>query len=317
MSDGVLGGVLHRPIEADGDRRRGLPRHLVEHVDVDAVLVDADHPPAGLPVELVDHRLLDLADDVGREPVVGGQQLGLRRDDHARAGADRRGHPVVVRLAQRDQPQRLLRRARLLGQPLRVHGVVERPQRVDDGRCGRHQFAAGRLGVQRVVVQIAGHQHVAAAALVDRRPRRRVGAQRKRLVLTEFRMQPGRAPADLPAALVADHVQLAVVGPGAVLGQVPGVAVGDAAGVLGVFRAQDLGVQPGGLQPGPRLVERGPGVLGAVAQLRCSGGVTGGQRREEFFCRRFGPIGFRCAGAERGDGSDNCGDRQQAARPRY
>ena len=83
----------------------------------------------------------------------------------------------------------------------------------------------------------------------------------------------------------------------------------------GAFRAQDLGVQPGGLQPGPRLVERRPGVLGAVAQLRCSGGVSGGQRREEFFCRRFGPIGFRCAGAERGDGSDNCGDRQQAARP--
>ena len=96
------------------------------------------------------------------------------------------GHPVVVGLAQRDQAQRLLRRAGLLGEPLRVQGVVERPQRVDHGPGGRHQRAACRLRVQRVVVQIAGHQHVGAAALVDRRPPRRVGAQRERLVLAEL-----------------------------------------------------------------------------------------------------------------------------------
>ena len=130
--------------------------------------------------------LLDLVDDVGCERVVGGQQFGLRCDDDTGQGPDRPGHPVVVGLAQRDQAQRVLRRAGLLGEPLRVQRVVERPQRVDHGASGRHQRAAGRLRVQRVVVQVAGHQHVGAAALVDRRPPRRVGAQREGLVLAEL-----------------------------------------------------------------------------------------------------------------------------------
>ena len=106
-------------------------------------------------------------------------------------------------------------------------------------------------------------------------------------------MHPGGAPADLPPALVADHVQLPVVGPGAVLRQMPGVAVGDAAGVLGVLRAQDLRVQMGGLQPRPRLVERGPRVGGPVAELGGGRGVTGGQRGEKLLGRRLGSVGFR------------------------
>ena len=186
-------------------------------------------------------------------------------------------------------------RAGLLGEPLRVQRVVERPQRVDHGPRGRHQCAARRLRVQRVVVQIAGHQHVGAAALVDRGPPRRVGAQRQGLVLAEARVQPRCAPPDFPLALVADHVQLAVVGPGPVLRQMPGVAVGDAAGVLGVLRAEDLRVQPDGLQPRPRLVECGPGVGGPVAELGGGRGVAGRQRGEELLGGRFGSVRFRGA----------------------
>ena len=205
----------------------------------------------------------------------------------------------------------VLRRAGLLGEPLRVQRVVERPQRVDHGPRGRHQCAAGRLGVQRVVVQVAGHQHVGAAALVDRCPSRRVGAQRQGLVLAEARMQPRCAPPDFPLALVADHVQLSVVGPGPVLRQMPRVAVGDAAGVLGVLRAEDLRVQPAGLQPGPRLVECGPGVGGPVAELGGGRRVTGRQRGEELLGGRFGSVRFRGARAER---RHHRGDRQQTGR---
>ena len=165
------------------------------------------------------------------------------------------------------ETQRLLRRAGLLGEELGIQRVVERPQRIDDGPRCRHQRPARRLGVQREVVQIAGHQHVTAAAFVHRGAPGRVRAQRQRLVLAELGVQPGGAPAHLPTALVADQVQLPVVGPGAVLGQVPGVAVGDAAGVLGVLRAQDLRVEVGRLQPRPRVVERLARIGGPVAQF--------------------------------------------------
>ena len=51
--DGMLRGVLHGPVQRDRHRRRRRRRDLVEHVDVDAVLVDADDLPAGLAVELL------------------------------------------------------------------------------------------------------------------------------------------------------------------------------------------------------------------------------------------------------------------------
>jgi hypothetical protein len=135
----------------------------------------------------------------------------------------------------------------LFGEPLRIQRVVERAQRINHGPSCRHQRRASRFRVQRKVIQIAGHQHVGAAALVDRRPPRRVGAQREGLVFAEPWMQPRRAPPNFPLAFVADHVQLPVVGPRPVLRQMPGVAIGDASGVLGVLRAEDLRVEPLGL----------------------------------------------------------------------
>ena len=105
--DGVLSGVLHRPVQADRHRRgrrRLRPRAARE---VDVVLVDADHPPARLAVELVDHGLLHLVDQGRREMVVGRQQVGLRGDHHAGQVADRRRDLVVVVGAQRDQVQRV------------------------------------------------------------------------------------------------------------------------------------------------------------------------------------------------------------------
>ena len=166
-------------VQRDRDRRRRLGGDLVEDVDVGAVLVDADDPPAGLAVEFVDHRLLDLADDGRGEGVVGGQQVGLRGDHDTGQRVEHRAHLVVVGRAKGDQLERVARRTGLLGQPLRVECVVELAQQVGDHPGGRHQIAAGLGGVELVAVEVAGHQHIGAAQLVDRRPPRRVGPQRE------------------------------------------------------------------------------------------------------------------------------------------
>ena len=296
----VLRGVLHGPVQADRHRRGRLRLDLVQHREVDIVLVDADHPPARLAVEFVDHRLLHLIDQRRGEVIVGRQQLGLRGDHHAGQAADRRGDVVVVVGAQRDQIQRLARAAGLLGQSLRVvERVVERVQRVDH-RPGRgDQVGAGPGSVQRVVVEVAGRQHIGAADFVDRGTPWRVGPQRERLMLTKPWMQVGAIPADLPMAFVARHFQFAVVGPCPVLRQMPGVAEADRADVLGVLRAENLGVQVSGLQPGPRRVECFACIAGIVAELGGRRGVAGGQRREEPLGRRRGAIGTRSASRDR------------------
>ncbi len=201
---------------------------------------------------------------------------------------------------------------------LRIDGGVERTQRVGDGHRGRHQATGGGprgLAVQRVVVQVAGHQHVAAAAFVDRGPRRRVGPQRECLMLAQVGVQSRCAPTDFPAPLVADHVELSVVGPGPLLGQMPGVAVVHAAGVLGVLRAEDHRVQSGGLQSGPGLVERGPGLRGLVAEVGGGSGVAVRERCEERLRGRFRTVGLRGARAECACGPDEDGHRQQTGDP--
>ena len=125
----------------------------MQHRQIDVVLVDADHPPARLAVELVDHRLLHLADQRRGEVIVGGQQFGLRGDHHAGQAAQGRGDVVVVVGAQRDQVDRLAGAAGLLRQPLWVvDRVVERMQRVDHRPGGADQERAGLRCVQRVVV---------------------------------------------------------------------------------------------------------------------------------------------------------------------
>ncbi len=170
-----------------------------------------------------------------------------------------------------------------------------------DHRSGRADQECAGLGcVQRVVVQVAGRQHVGAADFVDRGALGRIGPQRQRLMLTEARMQVGAVPADLPMTFVASHFQLAVVCPGSVLRQMPGVAVADRAGVLGVLRSENLGVQVAGLQAGPRRIERFARVAGIVAEVGGRRGVAGGQRGEELLGRRCGPLLFRRAGRDRG-----------------
>ena len=284
----VLGGVLHGPIQADGHRGGRRRLHLVQHRDVHIVLIDADHPPARLAVELVDHRLLHLTHQGRGEVVVGRQQLGLRGDHHAGQAADRGRDVVVVVGAQRNQVHRLAQRAGLLGQPLRVvERVVERVQRIDHRAGRRDQIGAGLRSVERVVVEVAGSQHVGAADFIHCGTSRRVGPQRERLMLAEARMQVGGVPPDLPMTFVAGHFQLTVVDPCAVLRQMPGVAIAHRADVLGVFRAENLGVQVAGLQPGPRRVKRFARVAGRIAELGGRGGVAGGQRSEEpLGCRR-------------------------------
>ncbi len=183
--DGVLGGVLHRAVQRDRHRRGRLRRHLVEDVDVGPVLVDADHPPARFAVQLVDDGLLDLTDDGRGEGVVGGQQVGLRGDHDPGQPVENRADPVVVGWPQGDQLERRARRTGLLGEPLWVQGVVEGAQRVGDDPRGRHQLPAGLRGIELVAIQVARHQHIGAAHLVDARPgaagrraARRSGARR-------------------------------------------------------------------------------------------------------------------------------------------
>ena len=216
--DGVLRRLLHRSVQADADRRRRVTAHLVQHVDVGAVLVDRDDAPARRPIQVIGHRLLDLVDQGGREILVGGHHLGLRRDDHPGQGGQGSDDLVVVGLAQRDQAQRPLDRTGLLGQALGIEGVVEPAQHIGDDAGGGHQRAAGLLGVQREVVAVSGHQHVRAAALVHRGTRWIVGAQGECLVLAQPRVDVGGAPTHLPPSVVPDHVQLALVAPGPVLG---------------------------------------------------------------------------------------------------
>ena len=299
----VLSGVLHHPVQGDRDRRRRRPLDLVQHRDVDTVLVDADDPPARLAVELVDHGLFHLGDDGRREMRIGRQNVGLRCDHDAGQPADRREDLVVVVGMQGDaQIQRLGRRAGLFGQQLRVvQRVVERVQGVDHRVRRLDQGGPGLRRVQRVVVQVARRQDVAAAQFVHRGAPRRIGPQRERLMLTQPGMQPGGGPADLPVPFVARHLQLAVVAPGPVLGQMPGEAVADRAGVLGVFRAEHLRVQVGGLQPGPGRVERFAGLVGVVAELGGRRGVADGQRAKELLRRRAGTLGPRGASRQRDD----------------
>ena len=232
-----------------------------------------------------------------------GSIIGLRDDHDARQPPDRREDLVVVGGLQGDpQIQRVGGRAGLFRQQLRVVERVqwiERMQGVDHGVGRPDQGGSGLRRVQRVVVQVARRQDVAAAEFVHRGAPRLIGAQREGLVLTQPRMQVGGGPADLPVPLVARHLQLAVVAPFPVLGQVPGEAVVDRAGVLGVFRAEDLRVQVGGLQPGPRRIERFPGLGGVVADLGGRPGVADGQRAEELLRRRAGTLGPRGAARER------------------
>ncbi len=250
---------------------------------------------------------LHLIDQGGREVVVGRQQLGLRRDHHAGQAAQGRGDAIVVVGAQGDQVDGFAGAAGLLGQALRVvDRVVEGVQRVDHRTGGADQKGAGLRSVQCVVVQVAGRQHVGAADFVDRGTLRRVGPQCQCLMLAEAWMQVGTAPADLPMTFVAGHFQLAVVGPHPVLRQVPGVAVADRAGVLGILRSGDLGVQMAGLQPGPRRVERFACVTGVVAEVSRRPGVAGGQRGEELLGRRRGPLLLRSARRNRGRRDQHC-----------
>ena len=184
-----------------------------------------------------------------------------------------------------------------------VERVVKGPQHVDH-RVGRpDQGGPGLRGVQRVVIQVARRQHVAAPEFVHRGAPRSIGPQRECLMLAQLGVQPGGGPANLPAPLVAGHLQLAVVAPGPVLGQMPGEAIVDRAGVLGVLGAEDLRVQVGGLQSGPGGVERFAGFVGVVAELGGRRGVADGQGAEELLGGRAGAVGPRGASGQ-GDNRD-------------
>ena len=217
--DRMLGGVLHGPVQRDRHRRRRRTLDLVQYGDVDAVLVGTDDPPSRLAVELVDHRLLHFRHDRRREVGIGGQQLGLGCDHDAGQRSDRREDPVAVVGKQRDQVDRVVGRTGHLGEQLRVvERLVKGVQRVDQRVRGPDQAWAGLGGVQGVVVQVARRQHIGAAELIHRRAPGLLGAQRERLVLPQFGMQPGGRPANLPVPLVAGHLQLTVVAPRPVLG---------------------------------------------------------------------------------------------------
>lgn len=99
--------------------------------------------------------------------------LGMRVQDRG-ALAYPQWVPTPV---QRDQVQRLGRRAGLFGQQLRIiERVVEGVQRAHHRVCRAEELAAGLAGVQRVVIQIARHQHIGAADFVHRGAPRRVGS---------------------------------------------------------------------------------------------------------------------------------------------
>jgi hypothetical protein len=55
-------------------------------------------------------------------------------------------------LAKGDEAQRARRRTCLLRETLRIEGVVERPQRVDDRGRGGHQVGARQPGVECEVI---------------------------------------------------------------------------------------------------------------------------------------------------------------------
>ncbi len=301
--DRALSGVLHGAVQADRHRRGRRRLNLVKYGQIDVVLVDADDPPARLAVELVDHRFLHLGDQRRREVIIRRQQFSLRGDHHTGQAAQGRGDVVVVIGAQRDQVDRLAAAAGLLGQSLWVvDRLVEGMQHVDHRPGRADQEGAGLRCVQCVVVQVARRQHIAATDFVHRRPSRRVSPQRERLMLTEARMQVGAAPANLPMTFVTSHFQLPVICPVPVLGQMPGVAIADRTGVLGVLRSQNLGVEVAGLQAGPGRIESFARVAGVVAEIGSRRGVAGSQRGEEFLGRRRGALLLRRAARHRGRG---------------
>ena len=307
----MLGGILHPAIERERDRRRRLGWNLVEHIDISAVLVDADHPPPGLAVEFVDHRLAHLADDGGCERGVGRQQIGLRGHQDTGQPVEPRSDTIMVRGAQGDQLQRAIGGTGLLGQPLRVEGVVEGAQHVGDDAGGRHQVGAGFRSVELIAEQVARYQHLGSALLVDRGPPRWVGPQFEALVLPQPGMQSTGDPANPPCALIADQVQHTVIGPGAFLGKLPGEAIIHAAGVLGIARTQDLGIQMGGLQARPGFVQGGMRLGRQVAELGCRPGITASEGGEELLSSRRGTIRARGASRQR-CGRQQCHRRRQS-----
>ncbi len=74
---------------------------------------------------------------------------------------------VVVVGVQGGQIHRLGRRTRLLGEQLRVvQRVVKGMQHIDYRVCRADQGGPGLGGIQRVVVQVARRQHIAATQFV-------------------------------------------------------------------------------------------------------------------------------------------------------
>jgi hypothetical protein len=110
-------------------------------------------------------------------------------DDHA--GKADGPAPVVVGLAQRDGLSGSFDEAGLLGEPLRVKVLSNgRSASATAWAVGIH--APPATSRQRVVVQIAGHQHVSAPrSLTD--ARRGASARSEGLVFPEPRMQPRRS----------------------------------------------------------------------------------------------------------------------------
>ena len=305
----MLGGVLDEPVQGQRDGRGRLGRHLGQDVHVRAVLIDADHPPARFAVQLVLHGLLDLVDDCGGESLVSGQHLGLRGDHDTGQRVERPGHLVVIGGPQRDQIQRAVGRAGLFGQPLRVESVVELPQNIGDHPRARHQRASGADRVELVAVQLPGDEHLGATEFVDRGAPGRVGTQLEGLVLTEFGVQRAGAPAHHPLSLVAHQVQHAVIGPGSILGQFPGESVVHTSGVLGVARAENLGVEVARLQSRPCLVERFMGLCRTIAELGGRAGVAATEIGEELLGGRGGTVG--AGGARRHRSARGHGRQQQ------
>lgn len=176
---GTLSSDLNVAVQTDTERRNRLRRSLGQHIGVDAVLVDRDDTPAGFAVDLVDDRLLDLPEKVGRELRVRRDEIRFVRDRYSRDGSQLRRYLVVVVTAQAGHQIVALDGRRRFGDRLTRQRRIEPTENTCEIVCGTNDVVA--LGaIELHSVDNSRHQDIRARMLVD--PRSRAAVARNDIV---------------------------------------------------------------------------------------------------------------------------------------
>ena len=269
-----------------------MRRSLGQHIGVDAVLVDRDDTPAGFAVDLVDDRLLDLPEKVGRELRVRRDEIRFVRDRYSRNGSQLRRYLVVVVTAQAGHQIVALDGRRGFGDRLTRQRRIEPTENTCETVRGTDDVVA--LGaIELHSVDDSRHQDIRARMLVDPRSRRRGCPQRHRLLVTEARMNVRRTPPDGPVAVLASHLQLAVVRPHTVFRKVPLVGVADRRSVTVHLHRRGLGSHRLGLERIPGVTQYRTRGIRPVRQFCCLVDIPVTERTQELLRDGLGAGGFR------------------------